>query len=798
MMAKRKDKTAEKVKQIFNSVNTHNRIQWEYINQKGYDFANDNQLTEAERSSLEQQGMPTFTINRITPVVEMLNFYATASNPRWQAVATEGSDSDVAAVFSDMADYIWYNSDANTLYANAINDSITKSVGYMMVSVDHDQDHGMGEVVLKQPEPFDLFVDPKSRDMLFKDASYIMIRKVLPKKHLISIYPEYKNKINSANGDNENMYDLSEKSYGSGLKDFGYKDIHSSEAIDPDSSEHDDLIECYEMYEKEKISYMNVFYRVPPNEEQMAKAKKQVAIEMQALQEELSVQLLEQQQQMEQAVQEGKMLPERFELEMKKAQEMMENQLKSAEMEMTSRIVEQNSIVTNQIVTKKEFEIMQADEEFQKYIVEAVSFYQSKIKYTKVIGDKTLFSTYMPSNITEYPIVPFHFKWTGTPFPISAVSPLIGKQRELNKAHQIMVHNASLGSSLRYLYEEGGIDTDYWEKYSSSPGALLPIRPGAATPTPIQPMPLSNAFFSIVQEGKGDMEYLAGIYSSMMGDTGKQSDTYRGMLAMDEYGTRRVKQWLRNSIEPGLKQLGLIIMQYSQSLYTAEKVFRVVQPNNIKEDREQQINIPIYNDYGDVIGKYNDYATAKFDIRIISGSTLPVNRWAYLEELKQLLNLGVVDDIAVLAETDIRNKERIVERKSLYSQLQGQISNQDEEIKDLTGTVETLERQLVQAGIKGKVMQAEMEITKKKEQEKAAVVVEANKVKDGVKNQQQSLKNAVANEEAKLQSGIQNIVNQAQQAATKTKDRADAEAKNTVANAMLESKLIKNNVGNNE
>ena len=95
------------------------------------------------------------------------------------------------------------------------------------------------------------------------------------------------------------------------------------------------------------------------------------------------------------------------------------------------------------------------------------------------------------------------------------------------------------------MHEEGSIDTDHWEQYSSSPGALLPIRPGMAPPTPVMPAPLSNAFFGIVQEGKGDMEYLAGIYGAMQGDTSSQHDTYRGMLAMDEYGTRRVKQWMK-------------------------------------------------------------------------------------------------------------------------------------------------------------------------------------------------------------------------------------------------------------
>ena len=111
-----------------------------------------------------------------------------------------------------------------------------------------------------------------------------------------------------------------------------------------------------------------------------------------------------------------------------------------------------------------------------------------------------------------------------------------------------------------------------------------------------------------------------------------------------------------------------------------------------------------------------DYEIARFDVRIITGSTLPLNRWAYLAELKDMMQLGIIDDLAVLAETDIKDKELIVERKSQLSQLQGQVSGLEESLKDKEGTIETLERQLVQAGIKGKVMQAEMEIDKKKNQ----------------------------------------------------------------------------------
>ena len=70
-----RDKVADKIRNLYNNANSNTRVQWEYINQKGFDFSNDNQLSENERAALADQGMPTFTINRITPIVEMLNFY---------------------------------------------------------------------------------------------------------------------------------------------------------------------------------------------------------------------------------------------------------------------------------------------------------------------------------------------------------------------------------------------------------------------------------------------------------------------------------------------------------------------------------------------------------------------------------------------------------------------------------------------------------------------------------------------------------------------------------------------------
>jgi len=736
----RKDKTADRIFHLFEIAESGLRQQWEFINQRGYDFANDNQLSAEETQALEDQGMPTFTINRIIPVVEMLNFYATANRPRWQAIGAEGSDVDTAAVFSDIADYIWYHSDGSSLLSNAVNDAVTKSLGYLMIGVDPDADRGMGEVIIEQPDPFDVFVDAKSRDILFKDASYIMVRKILPRGHLKQKFPDKARQIQQASARYGHETNYTTKTFDENTHDFTYKDLISGSGggyIDgpafsgPDSAgvthtagtdmrnsiksnDHDEkLLEYFECYEKVKLPYMNVFYRVLPDEAVLQQLKQQVEVYIQELAAEMQVSFLEKQKQMQDAVEAEEMLPERMEIEIQKEQKLMQQQIEAAYKERMSELQNEASKVENKVVTEKEYKILEKDETFQAMVIEAIKYYDSKIQQTIVIGDKSISQRYLPDRITEYPIIPVHYKWTGTPYPISAVSPLIGKQQEINKAHQLMVHNASLGSSLRWMHEEGAIDTGYWEKYSSSPGALLPVRPGSTPPTPVMPAPIVSAFGQITAEGKGDMEYLAGIYASMQGDTGAQHETYRGMLAMDEYGTRRIKYWLSNCLEPALRHTGKVIMQYSQSVYTGNKVFRIVQPNALQDPKEVEVNVPMYNDFGKAIGKYMDYEAAQFDVRLVAGSTMPVNRWAYLEELKELMQLGVIDDIALLAETDIKNKQNIAQRKSQLSQIQGQIQAMEEQVKEKEGTIETLTRQLVQAGIKAKVLQGASEVDKK-------------------------------------------------------------------------------------
>ena len=697
-------------KQLWERANSSHRQRWQTLSQKGFDFYLNEQLSRKEMDDLEESGMPTFIINRVTPIVEIMKYFVTANNPRWKAVGATGDDVDAAQVHSDIADYCWYLSNGKSLYSQVVLDSLTKGIGYFLVDVDKDADRGMGEVNFSRIDPYDVYVDPASRDFLLRDATFVIIRKNLSRSKLINMLPDHAAKIKKVSRSSE-------------IVSYSGRDTEESFSIQPEDitmgvnldAEDDDIIAYYETYSKKKFAYRNVFIRVKPSPAALDNIQEEVGRQIEDFQKEIEVSLIEKELQLTQAVEAGEMVPERMELEMERAKEMSAQAIEEQRMTLMAEAQEKATVIKQEIMRDEDFQILMKNPETKRNIVDAVKFYENRIILTCSAGDDVFLYEYQLP-ISEYPIVPIPYTYTGTPYAMSAVVPLIGKQQEINKAHQIMLHNANLASNLRWMYEEGSVPEEEWEQYSSSPGALLKYRQGFTPPTPVLPAPINNAFYTITQEGKADAEYISGVPSSMMGFTQEQPETYRGLLANDEFGTRRLKAWMGSIVEPCLEHLGRVFQTVSQNHYSIEKVFRIVQPEAGQTPQEQEkevkINIPVYNDFGESIGKFRDYATARFDVRIVAGATMPVNRWALLEEYFRWFQSGLIDDIAMLAETDIRGKKRIVERKSLYAQLQGQLSQMEEAVKDKDGTIETLERQLVQAGIKMKVGQASNEIRK--------------------------------------------------------------------------------------
>jgi hypothetical protein len=727
-------KKAQRIRHLWQQTDHGKRQQWQTKSQKGYDFFLNSQLTQEEEDSLRDAGMPSFIINRITPIIETMKYFCTANSPRWKAVGAGGEDADLAEVHNDIIDYCWYQSSGKTLFSEVILDSLTKSKGYFHIYVDPDADRGMGEVKFERVDPYQVYVSSMCRDYMERDATYQIIKKDLPREELIKKLPQFEKIIKSANGERD----------GKGYTD---RDVEGSDSFQPDDvetpyrssgqldqkGEPDTILQYYEMYEPIRVQYYNLSVQIPPPESEMEEAKEGIDAAIQQFAQELEVQFLEKEKELRSAVERGEMIPERYKLEIEKAQRMMGQAVQEQKSLLYNKAKEESSKVESKIVTEDEYE--EIKKVMGGQILEAIPYFERKIRKECVVGDQFLYEQIL--NISSSPLIPIPYLHTQTPYPMSAVIPLIGKQQEINKSHQIMVHNANLSSNLRWMFVEGEIDEDEWERYSGAPGALLKYRQGfsANGPREIMPQNINNAFFTIEQDSKSDMEYIAGIQPPSMGISQGNDETYRGFLAKDEYGTRRIRSWISNVVEPALEHLGRTFHEYAKDIYSVQKIFRIVQPNpgGGFDERQQEINVPIYDDMGVEIGRYNNYGSARYDIRVIAGSTLPINRWAVLEEYKTYLEMGVIDDIAFVQETDIKNKEALLNRKSMLAQSQQQVQAMDEEIKQLNGDVDTLRRQLLQMGIKDELSTAKMEIDRAKTETKAMDRLVQERMRDSLK-----------------------------------------------------------------
>ena len=616
-----------------------------------------------------------------------------------RVVGRDGTDIDIAHIHNTVVNYDWYQSSGKALYGQAVLDALTRSVGYLQVDIDPQADQGQGEVRFKCPHPHDVVIDPQSTDFLFRDAAYMIVRKLHPRDVLKLNLPKYASKIDKATSSESYQVSYSER-------DTDDTDNYQREDILEAYShmgEEADVLDYYERYYRTTVPCRTVWTRKPWTDEEKARIQREVEARYREQVQEIDVQVEERKHQIADMLESGNIIAERAELEVERAEEMAEEAKALAQQQIQAEVQELFSTVEKTVMTEKEFQILQEDEQFQSLLVESIEFYKPQIKKVCSVGDTFLYEETLDTQ--HYTIVPFCYTHTGTPYPMSAVTPMVGKQRELNKAHQLMIHNANVSSNPRWLYEQGALagQEEIWEEYATMPGAMLPYGAGKEPPVPIFPQPLNQAFFQIVQEGKEDLEYISGMPAQLQGlASGQEHDTYRGLLAQNEHATRRIRSWMENVVEPALQQLGLVHKDYAQNLYTTHRVFRLVQPEP-EDTLEAEINIPIFDDFGDVIGRWNDYATTQFDVMIIPGATLPVNRWALLSEYMRWAEAGIVDDIFFLEKADIPDKDRIIKRKSLYAQLQQQIEEREEEIKSLRGDVETLRRQVIQSGIREEI-----------------------------------------------------------------------------------------------
>lgn len=636
------------------------------------EFRNGKQWTEEEATALKQRSQQPIVVNVVYSAVEQAKAMLTSNKPKFQSTGRETSDNRVGRMFSDIMAYVWDISNGNVELKTAIDDYYVKGMGVLMSYVDPDADFGTGEVKMKSVDPLEVFIDPSSKDPFCRDANNIIVAKVVSEDVLLKAYPDYAELIqecqetsyinipsDSRHGRESQQVTLKRNLTGTSIT--GERELELMERYSkvfmPYCKVYDPYIDKMEVLDPEEYEeYKNspAVLLNNPQGEQILTDKKSVADYMKIHEE----------------------MGDKFHL---MVDPNTGQQVPMAGPEHLGSIP--NSTTTIDIITK---EHLIEDGKIMKNDIEIC-----QVKQCVSIGDKELFQVVLP--IEEYPIVPIMNGWNRNPYPMSDVRLVKGLQEYINKIRSLIIAHASTSTNTKLLIPRGAINKKQLEEDWGKAGtAVIEFDPELGTPIVAGPVPLPNELYKNEADARNDIERILGIYAMMQGDVGASPQTFKGTVALDEYGQRRIKS-KRDDIEESINQLAKVVVGLIQYVYKDEKVLRLMQPNNMP--KEIVMNSPIYDDVGNYMGKVNDITIGKYDVIVLSGSTLPSNRWARFEYYMQLYEKGLIDQIEVLKQTDVADMEGVLQRAGQMEKMQGQIQAQTEEIKKLKGDLQTAQRE---------------------------------------------------------------------------------------------------------
>ena len=692
------------------------RYDWEHQAREDQEYRLGRQWTIEQEKTLRSRGQAPIVVNRIHPAVETAKALLTSNRPSFKVSPREDSDTKVANVLNQLLTYMYDVSDGRSQVRQAVDDYYVTGLGYLLCYQDGQADAGKGEVMFRAVDPFDVYVDPNSRDRMFDDAENIIVSRIFTKSQAKKLYPLYADAITSASGGGfETDQVVTGRTDNTGIKFPG--DVYTLE-------DNDEYVRGYERYykirevayrihekysgkemrftEKEYEQYLSTEVGVlngkvfeGPEQIQQAKVNqgqqrdgilKQAADaidgEIEKAAEELEIQYIEKEKELSELVEMGEMVPERMEIELGKMREGIDKQVKDAYAQALESAGQVENIPDVEMKVKAGL--------VKEGMIQVVPIAVSKIKMCVVIGETHVFSRILPSS--KYPIIPLCNLHTRTPYPLSDVRMVKGLQDYINKTRSLIIAHATTSTNMKVMIPAGSVDMAEFEQKWAQPGVGIEVDFDMGQPVVASPVPLPNELYQNETTAKSDIDHQLGLYEMMMGNSQAAPQTYKATISLDEFGQRKIKSKLAD-IEAGLTRLAKVAIPLMQELYQMEKVFRVVQPNNSMS--EYAINKKLWDDKTGAIQVFNDVTVGAYDVVYVSGSTLPSNRYAELEFYMEAYKAGLIDKQEVLKKTEVFDMEGVLQRTDIIGQLQQQLKAATEQLKDLKGDMQTLTRENV-------------------------------------------------------------------------------------------------------
>ena len=159
---------------------------------------------------------------------------------------------------------------------------------------------------------------------------------------------------------------------------------------------------------------------------------------------------------------------------------------------------------------------------------------------------------------------------------------------------------------------------------------------------------------------------------------------------------------------------------------------------------EYIVNKKLVDDKTGEIKVFNDITVGKYDIIVVSGSTLPSNRYAELEFYMDAYQKGLIDRTEVLKKTEVFDLEGVTQRIDEITKLQQQVEGQQEEIKKLKGDLQSRDREATNLRKRVEVEKFKNELDQVSNKAKAAGTVYEKRLDDSLSTVKTQIKDAAS------------------------------------------------------
>ena len=660
-------KVVEETQDLWKSY-SKKRETWANHAQEDKEFRLGKQWTAEQKRVLEERGQAAIVVNRIHPAVEAAKALITANKPQFRVSPREDSDNQVAQAMNGLLGYIWQISEGNAVMRRVVDDYYVTGMGCALVYIDPMKDMGKGEVCIHDVDPLDVYIDPNSRSPLADDAENIIISRLYTKDQAKALYPMYEKAIGNASTENF----LTDRP-STGREDDGETTWPETPEVQTIANfgDSDEYIRGYERYYCKMIDYYRIFEKPTSFEDLLSEEEYSEYLQQPAW------------------IIDGQPIldPEQYQMIIKQIEQIYEKELQEGRQQGNLELPQRPDI---QEITFKEL--------VESGLIEVVTVPTKRIKQCVIMGDKLLYSRILP--IDKYPLVFFMNQHTRTPYPMSDVRMVKSMQEYINKTRSLIIAHATTSTNTKILVPSGSVDMREFEQKWAQPGVAIEVDFDQGQPTPVMPTPLPNELYQNENTAKNDIDHQRGLYEMTMGNSAVAPHTYKATVSLDEFGQRKMKSKLAD-IEAGLNRLGSIVIPMMQQLYTTQKIVRLIQPNN--SITEYSINKKMYDDKTGEIKVLNDITLGKYDVVVVTGSTMPTNRMAQLEMYMDAYEKGIIDKQEVLKKTEVFDMEGVLQRTDLIQQLQQQIKQATETIEQMQGDLQTREREIYHAKMKAEV-----------------------------------------------------------------------------------------------